>query len=167
MSNATAFNPAPSHVTLTPTPSLQVQLVTAIRNLPADQLREHLTRAIWRDRAVADVLEKVLLPDGVKVKKMAKCWRCYEGFDVEAERVVGECHLHNGELEVNPDAYVWTDWDEYNDYYGPMNTKRNRREFPEGFAWDCCGGDANSEGCEKEIHEVKPTPAGLGASQLY
>lgn len=72
-----------------------------------------------------------------------------------------------GELEVNSDAYVWTDWDEYNDYYGPMNTKRNRREFPEGFAWDCCGEDANSEGCEKEIHEVKPTPAGLGASQLW
>ncbi len=96
MSNVTTSNPAPSTVTLTPTPSLQVQLVTAVRNLPVDQLREHLTRAIWKDRSIAEVLEKVLLPDGAEVKKMAKCWRCYEEFDVEGERVVGECHLHNG-----------------------------------------------------------------------
>lgn len=96
MNNATTSNSSPANITLTPTPSLQVQLVTAVRNLPADQLRENLIRAIWRDPSVAEVLEKVLLPDGAKVKKMAKCWKCYEEFDVEGERVVGECHWHNG-----------------------------------------------------------------------
>ena len=38
--------------------------------------------------------------------------------------------------EADTDAFV--DWDER--CHGPMDTKANRRQFPENFVWSCCDG---------------------------
>lgn len=56
-----------------------------------------------------------------------------------------------GRLEV---AYeMWEDWDE--DCHGPMDTKSNRREYPENFKWSCCKENGNSGGCREDEHQRK------------
>jgi hypothetical protein len=56
--------------------------------------------------------------------------------------------IAKGCLDVDEDFFA--DHDER--CHGPMDTEENRAEFPEGFNWDCCGGDALSEGCETGQH---------------
>jgi hypothetical protein len=52
---------------------------------------------------------------------------------------------HSGELEVDYDAGIWDDHDER--CHGPIDTKTNRREFPEGFVWSCCGASGDVLAC--------------------
>lgn len=50
---------------------------------------------------------------------------------------------HPGELEV-----VWDEWPDHDErVHGEIDTAANRRDFPDGFRWDCCGGRANAPGC--------------------
>lgn len=54
----------------------------------------------------------------------------------------------------------WADWDE--DCHGPMDSEENKRLYPRGFKWTCCGtegGDIyrdvngeNRDGCEQDAH---------------
>jgi hypothetical protein len=53
-----------------------------------------------------------------------------------------------GDLEVNYEAFE--DWDE--DCHGPMDSKANRRDYPENFIWNCCDKDGLAEGCEQGEH---------------
>ena len=54
-------------------------------------------------------------------------------------------HHRPGELEVDYDE--WPDHDE--DCHGPIDTKMNRRENPEGFRWSCCDAlGTYAQGCE-------------------
>jgi hypothetical protein len=53
---------------------------------------------------------------------------------------------HPGELEVDYEGDVWADHDER--CHGPIDTKTNRRENPDGFVWSCCGAQGTfAEGC--------------------
>ena len=55
-----------------------------------------------------------------------------------------EDRLHPGKLEVDYDG--WPDHDER--CHGPIDTKANRREHPDGFVWSCCGAQGTfAEGC--------------------
>lgn len=51
-------------------------------------------------------------------------------------------------MEVNIDFFA--DHDE--NCHGPMDTEENRRDFPEGFYWNCCETDGAADGCEKGQH---------------
>jgi len=63
--------------------------------------------------------------------------------DVELESGEEE---HDGELEADEDA--WPDHDER--CHGPVDTKTNRRNHPEGFLWSCCGkSGAEGGGCTR------------------
>ena len=54
-----------------------------------------------------------------------------------------------GDLEVDIDEFA--DHDE--GVHGPMDTDENRRSFPEGFYWNCCGSrGADHPGCEGGQH---------------
>ena len=54
-----------------------------------------------------------------------------------------------GELEANYDAFV--DWDE--DVHGEIDTRENRRSYPENFIWTCCDRDGTQPGCVSAEHE--------------
>ncbi|KAI0671553.1 hypothetical protein C8Q78DRAFT_972915 [Trametes maxima] len=77
------------------------------------------------------------------------CTNCDEEYDVGAERDPEECRYHTGDLEVDEEAFV--DWDE--DVHGPMDTRSNRKEFPENFTWSCCDRDGTQAGCVFAVHE--------------
>ena len=51
-------------------------------------------------------------------------------------------------MEVERDW--WVDHDE--NCHGPINTDKNREEFPEGFRYDCCDQDGTAEGCNRGNH---------------
>ncbi|GIQ88002.1 hypothetical protein KIPB_010158 [Kipferlia bialata] len=65
----------------------------------------------------------------------------------EYEQTEGEMY-HPGELEIDYESETWYDWDE--DCHGRMDTQSNRREYPDGFVWSCCGESGEAEGCEAE-----------------
>lgn len=54
-----------------------------------------------------------------------------------------------GKIELLEDADCWYDW---NEGRGPMDDERNHRECAEGFEWQCCKEDGNSEGCMGGLH---------------
>lgn len=47
---------------------------------------------------------------------------------------------------------IWDEnWaDENEEVHGKINTKKNRREHPDGFAWSCCGQREKARKCELE-----------------
>jgi hypothetical protein len=51
---------------------------------------------------------------------------------------------HPGKLEVDLESSTWDDWD-----HGKMDSDANRREYPEGFVWDCCDQTGDADGCEE------------------
>jgi hypothetical protein len=53
---------------------------------------------------------------------------------------------HTGELE--PDFDEWPDHDER--CHGRIDTAANRRDFPNGFVWSCCGARGDGEPCVSE-----------------
>ena len=83
-----------------------------------------------------------LLPSMAR-PRYARCDNCKEEFDVTDNVDDEGCIYHDGELEVNEEMFA--DHDE--DCRGPMDTKQNRRDFPEGFAWSCCNEDGSNAGC--------------------
>jgi hypothetical protein len=56
---------------------------------------------------------------------------------------------HTGELEIVEEE--WPDHDER--CHGPIDTKANRRDFPDGFEWSCCGGNAAAPSCDGDGDE--------------
>eukprot|EP00282_Hemiselmis_andersenii_P012079 CAMPEP_0114117398 /NCGR_PEP_ID=MMETSP0043_2-20121206/5012_1 /TAXON_ID=464988 /ORGANISM="Hemiselmis andersenii, Strain CCMP644" /LENGTH=184 /DNA_ID=CAMNT_0001209787 /DNA_START=31 /DNA_END=586 /DNA_ORIENTATION=+ len=76
---------------------------------------------------------------GQDIDEMYATSECPSSDDEDAEM------FHSGTLEVDEDGLFWADWDE--DVAGDIDTKSNRREYPEGFKWTCCGGDGSAEGC--------------------
>ena len=65
---------------------------------------------------------------------------------------------HSGTCECDEDSFV--DWDE--DCHGLMDTRENRKEYPENFVWTCCGEYlTESEGC---VLRVKKSPVSASPS---
>ena len=48
-----------------------------------------------------------------------------------------------GDLEPDPDADVWAEYDE--EQQGPLDSEANRDEYPSGFFWNCCGKHADED----------------------
>ncbi|KAL6704685.1 hypothetical protein ACN47E_007967 [Coniothyrium glycines] len=60
------------------------------------------------------------------------------------------CIWHEGELEVDHEGDFWADHDER--CHGTIDTDEMRREYPEGFIWNCCDESGENEGCKKSRH---------------
>ena len=63
-----------------------------------------------------------------------------------------DTRCNTGEIEVDYSGSVWDDWKVH--IYGSIDTDENREEYPNGFAWDCCGVrlDSDNLGCLKGPH---------------
>ncbi|KAK5651496.1 hypothetical protein OQA88_11950 [Cercophora sp. LCS_1] len=64
------------------------------------------------------------------------------------------CRYHNGAMEPDYDGDFWADHDE--DAHGEINTKDNKKEYPEGFIFDCCERMGDKPGCRRFRHESDP-----------
>ncbi|KAI0329069.1 hypothetical protein GY45DRAFT_920959 [Cubamyces sp. BRFM 1775] len=90
------------------------------------------------------------------------CANCREEYDAGAEWQPDECSYHS-ELEANYDAFV--DWDE--DVHGEIDTRENRRSYPENFIWTCCDRDGTQPGCVSAEHEPGEGRVGRKRARRY
>ncbi|KAI4867798.1 hypothetical protein F4820DRAFT_445621 [Hypoxylon rubiginosum] len=77
------------------------------------------------------------------------CVQCQQPF-YKDENNAQACKFHNGDLEVDDEDDFWADHDE--NCHGEIDTEGMREEFPDGFAWDCCGKKGNTTGCVQGPH---------------
>ncbi|KAJ7056705.1 hypothetical protein C8F01DRAFT_1086991 [Mycena amicta] len=134
------------------------QLQAAVSTAPEARLRLVLTRLVARNAAVRRALAKDLLtvnaPAPATVARVVPRWEtcenCRESYDVNAQDNE-ECVFHPGDLEVDYEKFV--DWDE--DCHGPMDSRGNRRDYPENFTWSCCDADGTAPGCVNGRHRAK------------
>jgi len=167
-----------SQRSVTPLDDLQnSQLQIAIATTPELRLREILAAAVLKDPEIGLALFKELVAprgrnlfdefsdDGIErtrpddeqphpqpqnlVTRWQVCLNCNDDYDASTPRVMGECVYHPGDLEVNEEEFV--DHDER--CHGPMDTKANRRDFPENFTWNCCQNNGRADGCEEDRHQ--------------
>ncbi|KAJ8468532.1 hypothetical protein ONZ45_g17208 [Pleurotus djamor] len=128
------------------------QLHVAIACTPEARLREVVALLVDSSPDIEKAAAKHLVTrKRVPLKVIPRyeiCDNCDEEFDTSERREDDECCFHPGELECNYEAFE--DWDE--DCHGPMDTKSNRREFPENFNWSCCDNDGTEPGCVKGRH---------------
>lgn len=128
------------------------ELKNAVDCMTEARLRKIVIKLADRIPAFRSALVKeAIVVSGKKRKAVPRwdvCANCEEEYDVSDERDEEECRYHTGCLDVDEEFFA--DHDER--CHGPMDTEENRAQFPEGFNWDCCGGDALSEGCETGQH---------------
>ncbi|KAH8908893.1 hypothetical protein BR93DRAFT_966919 [Coniochaeta sp. PMI_546] len=97
------------------------------------------------------------------VPRVQTCGNCSEAF-LERDNDGGSCWYHPGHLNVDYEADVWTDW---YDNDGDLDTEHNRREYPDGFKWDCCGGQGEGDkGCKRGRHVVKQSSSKISKMQM-
>ncbi|EPQ53998.1 hypothetical protein GLOTRDRAFT_43780 [Gloeophyllum trabeum ATCC 11539] len=131
------------------------QLYAAIESAAEERVRDLMVTLASDVPAARQLLLRALVPEngqnmgnenrtGNGVVRRAEvrwetCKNCGEEYDANEER---ECVYHP--------AFV--DWDE--DVHGEMDTKRNRRDYPENFTWTCCKRDGRKDGCREDVHAV-------------
>lgn len=59
-----------------------------------------------------------------------------------------------GDLEPDYEGDFWADHDE--DCHGEIDSDDMRKEFPEGFRWDCCNKLGDEPGCRTTEHTASP-----------
>ncbi|KAG0702468.1 hypothetical protein DFH29DRAFT_851502 [Suillus ampliporus] len=128
------------------------ELRNAVNGMSEARLRKIVIRLADEIPVFQNALVKeAMVVNGKKRKaipRWERCVNCKEEYDVSDERDDEECCYHPGELDV--DEEYFPDWDE--ECHGPMDTKKNRADYPDGFIWDCCDENGRSEGCETGQH---------------
>ncbi|KAF7327394.1 hypothetical protein MKEN_00317100 [Mycena kentingensis (nom. inval.)] len=125
------------------------ELKAAISTAPETALRLALARLASKNTAVRRALAKELLTSGSTasgtsvrvIPRWETCENCSESYDVNTAGAE-DCVFHPGDLECEYDRFV--DWDE--DCHGPMDSRANRRDYPENFTWSCCDADGTASG---------------------
>lgn len=60
------------------------------------------------------------------------------------------------------DSHVWADHDER--CHGTINSEWCRKEYPDGYMWECCEGTGpHAVGCVKGKHEADPKRSKKGS----
>ncbi|KAG1770945.1 hypothetical protein EDD22DRAFT_864574 [Suillus occidentalis] len=128
------------------------ELENAVYGMTEARLRKIVIRLADRIPAFRSALVKeAIVVSGKKRKAVPRwdvCANCEEEYEVSDEREEGSAAI----IQV-----VWTSMRIFlqtttNGVMVPWIQRRTEAEFPEGFNWDCCGGDALSEGCETGQH---------------
>ncbi|KAL8364876.1 hypothetical protein RB595_003926 [Gaeumannomyces hyphopodioides] len=122
----------------------------AINTISANQLRA-LVRELYNTSAEEGA------STGQKRKHTRQryevCEQCNDEYDVEINDDTS-CVWHDGETEPDHDGDFWADHDE--DCHGTIDSEWARKEFPEGFIWNCCDEiGADAEGCQIGAHVPK------------
>ncbi|TQV90184.1 hypothetical protein IF1G_11135 [Cordyceps javanica] len=84
------------------------------------------------------------------------CVRCEKAFTLK-DNGNEACIYHKGLLEPDYDSDFWADYDEK--VCGDVDTKSNRKDYPDGFYWSCCGELGSEDGCRTGDHQADPTAA--------
>ncbi|KAJ7148697.1 hypothetical protein C8R43DRAFT_514800 [Mycena crocata] len=119
----------------------------ALTKAPKDVLERIILEESQSDGRVANIFWSRLVATDGGTAKHETCRHCKQGFDT-TENDQDSCVWHYGNLTV--DENVWVDY--YEDDRGPIGSKENRKQLPQGFFWDCCGLQLNSAGCLKTEH---------------
>ncbi|KAI8623108.1 hypothetical protein F5Y19DRAFT_403482 [Xylariaceae sp. FL1651] len=77
------------------------------------------------------------------------CVQCEEPFS-EDDNPSDACLYHHGSMEINDDASTWDDWEDWRS--GEADSEASRKEYPEGFTWNCCDKPGPSSGCTRDSH---------------
>ncbi|KAJ7209775.1 hypothetical protein GGX14DRAFT_296517, partial [Mycena pura] len=109
--------------------------------LEASQTDGRVARIFWDALVATDKSSKE------KVARFETCRHCRQEFDTTKNKH-DSCGWHYGPSTRNLviDEAFWVE------QYGPIDTKENRKEYPQSFFWDCCGLQLNSDGCLKTMH---------------
>ncbi|KAI1267811.1 hypothetical protein F5Y18DRAFT_271447 [Xylariaceae sp. FL1019] len=89
--------------------------------------------------------------DNVVWPRFERCQTCHETFNVTLNNKRA-CRTHNGELRIDEDMFPDDDDIQYNPQSVDPYTDWRRKDWPEGFIWDCCDKDCNAEGCVVQGH---------------
>jgi TATA-binding protein-associated factor Taf7 len=68
--------------------------------------------------------------------------------------------VYLGEMEADYEGDFWADHDE--DCHGPIDTARNREQYPDGFVWTCCEKLGSESGCQLGRHQSNPEKSKKG-----
>ncbi|KAI0388961.1 hypothetical protein F5Y17DRAFT_463203 [Xylariaceae sp. FL0594] len=125
------------------------------RSGPKSCCRSLRGRISW----VKSVMEtKKAAAAGLKVEVEVECDEPFDPSDNHHRT----CVFHPGELECDWYSEEWADWDE--NCHGPIDTKENRLDYPNGFTWDCCDRPGSRRGCTRGRHQESNTLKRLRAS---
>ncbi|KAJ7471200.1 hypothetical protein B0H11DRAFT_1374731 [Mycena galericulata] len=130
--------------------------MTALEKTPKDILERTILDEAQKDEHVAKIFWDALVStesgSSSKNKAGAKfdtCRHCKKGFDITKNKKDSSgCAWHYGNLTV--DENVWVEYSEIDQ--GPIDSKENRKLWPQGFFWDCCGLQLHAAGCLKTEH---------------
>ncbi|KAJ6452803.1 hypothetical protein C8R45DRAFT_1193505 [Mycena sanguinolenta] len=143
---------APKNLDLKNNPENMEILKKALANSPKAVLEGLVLETSQNDGRAAKVFwDALVTTKGGKTKtnkpKFDTCKHCKQGYDIAKNGKDG-CVWHCGNLIVDED--VWYEYSEIDQ--GPIDSKVNRKERPQGFYWDCCGLQLQSAGCLKSEH---------------
>ncbi|CAJ2514115.1 Uu.00g022340.m01.CDS01 [Anthostomella pinea] len=91
-----------------------------------------------------------------------KCITCKQVFDIEANDD-NACVTHEGYLEMDPECFPDDDQVTYEPSSIDPYTDWRRKEWPEGFIWQCCDRACNEEGCLVQAHIAADAPKSRAA----
>ncbi|OJD38694.1 uncharacterized protein BKCO1_4000200 [Diplodia corticola] len=156
---------------------LSSPVINAISSADDERLRKTLIAIIADPHGKKLVENELLIPanhsdaNPKKRNKYEHCRQCGQEFEFALSKE-SECSWHSGsrpslasyqissvlmpclgECDVDWDSGFWDDTDD--DIFGPIDTDENREEYPEGFVWTCCGGQADAEGCKRGFHKQR------------
>ncbi|KAJ7171002.1 hypothetical protein C8R46DRAFT_1087443, partial [Mycena filopes] len=123
----------------------------ALASAPKSILERTILEQARRDGRVAKIFWDAFVSES-GAAKFATCRHCGEAYDV-AGNTHESCSWHYveiaaGSLVIDPEVWV----DHYESSDGPIDTKENRKDCPEGFFWDCCGLRLDAAGCLRTKH---------------
>ncbi|KAJ4137397.1 hypothetical protein NW768_002984 [Fusarium equiseti] len=135
----------------------QGQIRAVLRALCQDtQVRNTALDHLDSLKILYNVESKFLGPTATKRKaedEVLICVQCDSAF-FEKGNDKESCDYHWGECEPDWDSMYWADTDPR--CHGPIDTKENRKSFPKGFIWTCCGKTYDELGCAWGMHEADP-----------
>ncbi|KAK3935499.1 hypothetical protein QBC46DRAFT_397417 [Diplogelasinospora grovesii] len=88
------------------------------------------------------------------------CVQCDDTF-LEDDNSPRNCRYHSGDMEMDDDSSAWYDWDER--CHGTMDSKENRKLYPDGFVWTCCDEEGSAPGCKYGRHQSNPEKSKKGS----
>ncbi|KAJ7449264.1 hypothetical protein FB451DRAFT_754931 [Mycena latifolia] len=144
---------APATIDLNKNPDKLATFKNALAKAPKDILERSILEAAQRDGRVAKTFWDALVATGSlgTGAKYETCQHCAQSFDTTANKH-DSCAWHYGNLVA--DDSVWVDY--YEADQGPIGSKENRKQLPQGFFWDCCGLQMPAEGCLRTAHASRP-----------
>lgn len=137
-------------------------LLSAIDSAHLDRVRKVLREICTESPAAFDLAcGKLLIQDDQRAGSSTKrkrepaqrryetCMQCKAEYDT-THNPKDACRWHEGETEPDFDGDFWTDHDE--DIHGIIDSDFCRKEYPEGFMWNCCGKPGDAKGCMVDVH---------------